>query len=212
MLSLYVRVDQKDWDEFIPFLQFAYNTSTHSTTRETPFFMLRGYNAKLPLEISMAGPTKADYATRVPVRLSDARYLIRERIKEAQRNQAYYYNQRHRELVFDPGEKVLLYKPVRKVGLSTKLLAKRYIGPYTIVAKRPRSDNYDLIGSDDILVRGMHISRLKRYYSEDENDYLDAEGQDDCLLDTDPIPLTTASVGAHGGDPANRPGTSTQRF
>ena len=36
MISCYFNENQNDWDELLPFLAFAYNTSTHSTTNFTP--------------------------------------------------------------------------------------------------------------------------------------------------------------------------------
>lgn len=48
MLSHYVRADQKDWDQWIPYCMFAYNTAKHESTDETPFYLLYGRNADLP--------------------------------------------------------------------------------------------------------------------------------------------------------------------
>ncbi|GFV03078.1 transposon Tf2-9 polyprotein [Trichonephila clavipes] len=38
MLSMYVDVEQKNWDEILPFVTFAYNTAKQETTGFTPFF------------------------------------------------------------------------------------------------------------------------------------------------------------------------------
>ena len=37
MMRAYVDENQTNWDEGLPLLCFAYNTSTHETTKETPF-------------------------------------------------------------------------------------------------------------------------------------------------------------------------------
>jgi exodeoxyribonuclease III len=40
-----------DWDELLPYLLFAYRTRQHSTTKETPFFLFLGRDARLPADL-----------------------------------------------------------------------------------------------------------------------------------------------------------------
>lgn len=42
MLAMYVTSDQSNWDQVLPFLTYAYNTATQTTTRFSPFFLLYG--------------------------------------------------------------------------------------------------------------------------------------------------------------------------
>ncbi|GFU79377.1 transposon Ty3-I Gag-Pol polyprotein [Trichonephila clavipes] len=46
MLSMYVDVEQKNWDEILPFVTFAYNTAKQETTGFTPFYLLHGREAR----------------------------------------------------------------------------------------------------------------------------------------------------------------------
>ena len=46
MASMFVASDQKDWDIYIPYLLFAYRTTVHSSTKETPFFLVYGRNPR----------------------------------------------------------------------------------------------------------------------------------------------------------------------
>ncbi|GFX29904.1 hypothetical protein TNCV_4750321 [Trichonephila clavipes] len=50
MLSMYVDVEQKNWDEILPFVTFAYNTAKQETTGFTPFYLLHGREAETTLE------------------------------------------------------------------------------------------------------------------------------------------------------------------
>ena len=43
--------NQKDWDEKIPFLVYAYNTATHTTTGFSPFEIFMGRKQKLPIDL-----------------------------------------------------------------------------------------------------------------------------------------------------------------
>ncbi|UYV75648.1 hypothetical protein LAZ67_13000844 [Cordylochernes scorpioides] len=42
MISTYVNVDQRNWDEILPFITHAYNTTIQETTKYSPFFLLYG--------------------------------------------------------------------------------------------------------------------------------------------------------------------------
>ena len=51
MLRMYVDLDQRNWAKFIPYCVFAYNTSRQETTRYTPYYMLFGRSATLPVDV-----------------------------------------------------------------------------------------------------------------------------------------------------------------
>ena len=56
LIASYVDEDQRDWDLHLPALTFAYNTSFHPTTLETPFFLRYGRDPTLPIDISLQPP------------------------------------------------------------------------------------------------------------------------------------------------------------
>lgn len=42
MIACYTK-NHRDWDRFLPFLVFAYNTSDHDVTGYSPYFLLHGF-------------------------------------------------------------------------------------------------------------------------------------------------------------------------
>ena len=43
----------KDWSEYLPFGLWGYRTTMRAATRQTPFSLLYGYEAVLPIEIEI---------------------------------------------------------------------------------------------------------------------------------------------------------------
>ncbi|KAG5894815.1 hypothetical protein JTB14_008305 [Gonioctena quinquepunctata] len=50
MLSHYISENQRDWDNWIPFVLMAYRGSTHSSTGYSPYFLLHGRDQILPMD------------------------------------------------------------------------------------------------------------------------------------------------------------------
>ncbi|XP_046399957.1 uncharacterized protein LOC124166472 [Ischnura elegans] len=61
VLSHFVSENQRDWDEWLPFAMLAYRSSPHTSTGETPFYLLHGRDIELPFEDIMA-PLQIDYS------------------------------------------------------------------------------------------------------------------------------------------------------
>ncbi|UYV73167.1 K02A2.6-like, partial [Cordylochernes scorpioides] len=132
MLSMYTGVEQKDWDQVLPYVTFAYNTAKQEATGYTPFFLVHACEAEpyidavlpyLPDEIS------DDYVGELVIRAEEARQLSRSRLLQSQVKDRRLYDQKHTPVYYQKDDLVWVFTPIRKVGLSEKLL-KRYFGPY----------------------------------------------------------------------------------
>lgn len=103
-------------------------------------------------------------------RAEEARQLARLRIKDQQRLDARRYNLRRRDTEYKPGDQVWVWTPVRRRGLSEKLL-RRYFGPYRVVRRIGELD-YE-VAPDGIQSSQrrrsrpdvVHVVRLKPYYA-----------------------------------------------
>ena len=51
MIRAFLIENPKDWDKHLDILAFAYNTSSHATTKHSPFFLMTGRQAKVPLDL-----------------------------------------------------------------------------------------------------------------------------------------------------------------
>ncbi|GFV46226.1 transposon Ty3-I Gag-Pol polyprotein [Trichonephila clavipes] len=176
MLSIYVDVEQTNWDEILPLVTFAYNTAKQVTTGYTPFYLLHGREAETTLDTEfpyIADGSEDDYVSRLITRAEESRQLARIRTLEAQHRDKTRYDARHRSVSYQPGELVWVFTPVRKIGLSEKLL-KRYFGPYRVVRKL--SDvTYEIEELEPSPRRRKstqvaHVLRMEKYYTPEEQE------------------------------------------
>ncbi|KAI9553642.1 hypothetical protein GHT06_021567 [Daphnia sinensis] len=95
-------------------------------------------------------------------RLQQARIELQSRAAEEQRKQKKLYDEGRREaLTYQPGAKVLIYKPIRKVRKLKKLL-HRWFGPYTVIRQTTPS-NYELCLGRSTRTKIVHVERLKPF-------------------------------------------------
>ena len=70
-LSMYVNSKHTDWDEILPYITFAYNTSRQGSTGKTPFYLIYGREARLPMDKKMEVSASGDYTGRITWKLQD---------------------------------------------------------------------------------------------------------------------------------------------
>ncbi|UYV78418.1 hypothetical protein LAZ67_16001289, partial [Cordylochernes scorpioides] len=75
-----------------------------------------------------------DYVQHLITTAEEARHLAQLHFYRGQEKDRVYYDRKHRPVDYNVGDLVWLFIPVRKVGLSEKLI-KKYFGPYRITRK-----------------------------------------------------------------------------
>ncbi|UYV67669.1 hypothetical protein LAZ67_5001527 [Cordylochernes scorpioides] len=134
---MYVDVEQKEWDVILPFITFAYNTAKQDTTGFTPFSLIHGREAETMLDTLfplLKDEDQEDYNREIVTRAEETRQLARLHTLRAQEGNKRLYDAKHREVSYQPGDKVWIFIPVRKIGISEKLI-KRYFGPYRVTRR-----------------------------------------------------------------------------
>ncbi|KZR97057.1 Uncharacterized protein APZ42_008279, partial [Daphnia magna] len=142
------------------------------STGYSPFFLLYGREPMLPIDLELgadANPrpvtsgTAPDYATQVVTELAKARALVHTRLGVAQDNQRREYDSRHRELQFQVGDQVLVYKPFRKVKRAEKLL-HRWQGPFKAI-RQTTPVNYEVkLSSGSRKSEIVHVIKMKLFH------------------------------------------------
>lgn len=140
-LSMYVTKNQKDRDDFIPLVLFAHRTSVLEAIGDSPFYVLYGREPRLPIDVKYLrrdsdnmSSSVLEHRKRVVEKVEMAQNLARENLQRSQQKMKDYYDRNVREPVFEVGQRVWVYTPRSKKGLSKKLL-HNWLGPFGIVEK-----------------------------------------------------------------------------
>ncbi len=173
MLSMYVSSDHTNWDEILPYVTFAYNTSRQDTTGRTPFYLMHGREAVLPIDVAIGiNPNllngDEDPYEDVQLKLTRARAELEDKLRIVQEQaKARFDSKRSEPKEFMPGQKVLVYKPTRVVGRAEKLL-HRWHGPYEVLVQTtPVNYLVHLPGKKKPYTEIVHVERLKAFYEEE---------------------------------------------
>lgn len=145
MARAYAQGSKNTWAEWLHLLEFTYNSTVHSSTSESPYFLLYGYRPRSPLDFLDANQNggEARYsmnrsANEFLETMNMHREAARLAIAKAQTKQADSYNKGRRLLDFPVGSLVLLnphsleWKEAHGEGAK---LVQRWIGPFEVTEK-----------------------------------------------------------------------------
>ncbi len=91
---------------------FAYNTSPHASTRETPFFVLHGFDARTPLDgitlgFTPDGYTLKDLRDMLRAQCAAIKSVVMENTREAQERSAARHTKNVKPHTFERDDLVL---------------------------------------------------------------------------------------------------------
>jgi hypothetical protein len=169
MLRSVIDFTQNDWDEHLAAAELAFNNSKNETTGFTPFYMVYGREARMPLDLALAPLTKAadnPTAAEATARWRAALQQASDNTTQQQRRQKKYADRTRREVRFAVGDRVLLStQHLKLIGerKRARKLTERYVGPYRV--KRVVNANaYELELPASLKIHPViNISHLKEY-------------------------------------------------
>ena len=164
-----VSEQENQWDQHINEVLFAYRTRKHSTTQQTPYFLVYGKEPILPIDDNTnTTPNELHEKYRREyelINLSEIRRLTRERIEQSQDK----LKKRHDEKIpyetkFKIGDKILLKDAAKEKQWSHKL-SDKWKGPYYIYQVIGKGA-YKLreIDSGRIIKPSFNVKHLKLYF------------------------------------------------
>ena len=167
MLRKFVSRSQKNWDEYLPYLLFAYREVPQESTGFSPFELLYGRRVRGPLDIlkeSWTGEAQeetpiAQYIAKMRTNLKEMADIVDVNAKAAQRRQKVIYDRRTRPRQLSVGDEVLVLLP--RATDRTKL---EWVGPYKI-SRKISSVNYEVKTPGRRREQKVyHINLLKKWF------------------------------------------------
>ena len=122
-LRIFVNESTTDWEEFLPPLQFALNTRTHSTTKMSPYWMTFGQHPLIPWTAPDARKktfSESDIANKFRL-LMFAHDIVNKNNIEAKKASKRQYDKLAKERTFRVGDQVLVHYRVGPPGTNQKL-------------------------------------------------------------------------------------------
>ena len=169
MLSTCTHDNPFDWEHHLRKVCMAYNSSVQSSTGYTPFYLMLGRQAQLPVDIiyrpsctdlQSASPPTSAYASELQNRLLRAFDLVRDHTSMHHERQKAFYDRKVYGKLYTPGDSVWLYSPVPQRGTSRKLYHP-WTGPFKVV-KKISDVTYRIQQQQGKRVRKIvHFDRLK---------------------------------------------------
>ncbi|XP_072023286.1 uncharacterized protein [Amphiura filiformis] len=171
-ISHYVNKFQTDWDDYLPSIQFAYRTSsTDNSVGFSPFFLLYGREAILPMDVALLEPerltdrTVREHIKQLVTQLETTREISKHHLQQNQQTMKKRYDQHATDVQYQVGDSVFIYFPVTQPGLSKKL-CKHWCGPYLII-KQSSPVNFMVrnLENNKLLKAPIHANRMKFAYN-----------------------------------------------
>ncbi|XP_062421516.1 uncharacterized protein LOC134132872 [Pungitius pungitius] len=171
MLRKFVSKSGSDWDQWLPYLLFAYREVPQASTGFSPFELLYGRQVRGPLDLlkeRWEGPkdgkcSVVHYVVQMRARLEEMTSLAQEHLNKAQQTQKVWYDKRAKERSLEPGQKVLLLLPTTE----NKLLAKWH-GPYEVLRRTGRVTYAISMPERGKKTQNFHINLLKEFHPRKE--------------------------------------------
>ena len=198
MLATVLEDNPWDWEDQLRKVCYAYNTSAHSGLRHSPFYLMFGRKARLPIDVAFGLPydqsvSTNQYANTLHQKLGKAYGEVRKTMDLHLQRQKEIYDKKVHGKPFEEGELVWVHIPVRP-GASRKL-HKPWSGPFKVVKKlsdvtyrvqNVRSRRNRMV---------VHFDRLKRFTAR-----LNQEETSPVKPDQPEKPLNPSPLASHIGD------------
>ena len=169
MLATCIEEHPFQWEEKLKKVCFAYNTSIHSTTGHTPFFLMFGRQARLPVDLLFDTPVPEsevklpEYVNKLQQSLTSAYTGVRETMGVKQERQKEQYDAKVHGKPYADGDLVWLFNPALPRGHARKF-RRPWIGPYRILEKLSEA-NYRIQHMSNGKRPVVHFDRLKPCYA-----------------------------------------------
>jgi hypothetical protein len=151
---------QNDWDQWIPFACFTYNTSPHTVTKFMPYELLFGRKANIPGKLQQKPQPLYNYESLIhdiKQKFQVAWQQAKDRLQVGKIRQCEKVNKIRKCKPYEVGDLVLVYNEQRKK------LDPLWKGPYEIKEIKGTNVTLNKIGTTGKKQVNTHVNRTKPY-------------------------------------------------
>ena len=179
-----------NWDELLPTIEIAYNSSKHSVTGFSPFELDLGVTARLPVDLSRPESDATSLqAGEVLDRISNNEIIAFKNILESQSYDKQRIDATRREEHYEIGD--LAWLDTTDLFImnhpGSKKLRARWIGPFEVVKIEGDLNVTLKLPPQWRIHPTIHISRLKRALARDVNKFPVEDSDDYEFVDTNDL-------------------------
>ncbi|CDJ36108.1 Similar to Transposon MAGGYgagandpolgenehomologues, related [Eimeria mitis] len=135
MLLTYIQTDERGWERLLPALELAYNTTSHSSTKVSPFEVMIGQNPVTAADRDVVGnlaPTLTSPVTKLFHQLCDR---AQSHILKAKRQQKRYADAHRRDAQYKTGDRVWISSRNLPGLNECSKFGPRFHGPFTVLER-----------------------------------------------------------------------------
>ena len=167
VLRAFVNHHQDNWDQVLPFCEFAINDLPSASTQESPFFLNFGHHPRTPTDFifPLSNPPESCQWVKSQAEALD---IACDCMTAAQLRQAIYADRDRFDIDFKEGDKVLVHRDFLVTSTARDQpcakLQPKWFGPFSII-KKVSASAYKLKLPDDSRAHPVfNVSALKPYF------------------------------------------------
>jgi transposase InsO family protein len=158
-LRHYVDKNLNNWDNFLPYAFFVYNTTEHSATTYQPYTLLYGKNLEIPINLKREPEPRynyEDYYFDLKQKLQESHKIAREKLIQKKIKSKDNYDNKEHAIEVHVKDQILLRDDTQKNKLNPL-----WKGPYEVI---------EILGRENIVIqRGrrsvvVHKNNVKIYH------------------------------------------------
>ena len=170
-LSKYCAEKPQEWDAYLPYITFVYNTTVHRTIGATPYSMIFGREAQYPIDLFVPKPPGdprlklGENAEELNERLYEIHREAQMTMGAEQRRQREYFNRKVQGEPFQEGDLVWLFEPDKAKSRKFYL---PWHGPFEVLSRTSEVTYMICKRGNKEKWQKVHFNRLKPYRGDPE--------------------------------------------
>lgn len=134
MLRSYTTQYAEYWDQLLPMIEFAYNSTYNTAIHDTPFRLDLGFNPTPPeLNTAWEDTLKSISASDLTKLLDSLTVRVKDTLQQNQENMQYAQNEGRREIKLNIGDHVLVHRDAYFEDRKYQKTLAIYAGPFRVV-------------------------------------------------------------------------------